>query len=242
MIIKCFQVPLILCLFYVSSVSAATYQPWSENVFTHINKEYGVQAEKRMRLLHDFILENQEKSDKEKLRLVNDIMNKLPWIADEQHWKSADYWATPLETLTTFGGDCEDIAIAKLIVLRHLGIPREKLRLVYVRVKETGENHMVLAYVERIDLPREKRGKYSWILDNINEKVLSFPERKDLIAIYAADGDGNVVVFKDSDEGPSILGVRENTKVKKLDEIKRKIQENMAEYEKLNDGRPLHPY
>ena len=58
-----------------------------------------------------------------------------------------------METLATFGGDCEDIAIAKWIMLTHLGIPAKKLRLAYAKVAATGENYMVLAYVDRIDAP-----------------------------------------------------------------------------------------
>jgi len=101
---------------------------------------------------------------------------------------------------------------------------------------------MVLGYVDRIDLPREQRGKHSWILDNINKRLLTFPERKDLLAIYATDGDGNMVIFKDSGTGRSILGVRENANMKKLEDIKQKIQENMARYKEINGGRPLQPY
>jgi predicted transglutaminase-like cysteine proteinase len=131
-----------LCALLVITVSgyAAEYQPWSENVF-----------------LHNLIVENQKISVPEKLQLVNDTMNHLPWISDEKHWKSADYWATPLETITTFGGDCEDIAIAKWVVLNHLGINGKYLQLAYVKIKKTGENHMVLLYIDQPNLPPEQQ-------------------------------------------------------------------------------------
>ncbi len=228
--------------FFVHTISAETYQPWSENVFASIAQEYGVQAEKRLHYLHKIILDNQDISVNEKLKLVNDTLNNIPWIADEQHWKEADYWASPMETLTTFGGDCEDIAIAKWVMLRHLGIPAKKLRLAYVRIAATGENHMVLAYVDRVDLPREKRMETTWILDNLNQQLLTVPERKDLLIIFATDAKGNMVVFKDTGKGRSILGVRENSKMGKLEDIKKKIKESNEKYEKLNDGRPLYPY
>ncbi len=242
MIIRYSFIPILVCLFFVGNVFAATFHPWSENVFSHIKKEYGIQAEKRMRYLHDIIRDNQDKTVEEKLRIVNDTMHHLPWIADQTHWKKADYWATPLETISTFGGDCEDIAIAKWMMLRYLGIPAAHLRLAYVKVKKTGENHMVLAYVGRIDLPREQRGTDTWILDNIEKKVKRGSERTDLLAIYATDAEGNMVLIKDTGNERTILGVRENTKMKKLAEVKKKISENNTTYRKLNNGQPLHPY
>lgn len=235
-----FLIPVLLILSSSHFISAAAYQPWSESVFTHINKEFGPEAEKRVRYLHNLVVANQDKSVDEKLRLVNDTMNKLPWIADKEHWQQPDYWATPIETLATFGGDCEDIAIAKWVMLRHLGVPKENLRLAYVKVKATGENHMVLAYVNRIDLPREQRLETTWILDNIDKRVLRGTERTDLLAIYATDADGNMVVFKDSAGELSILSVREKTKMQKLEEIKKKIAENTAFIEKLNAEQSAH--
>ena len=228
MIIRCLFTALFISLLVTSQLSAATYQPWSENVFIHIKKEYGPQAEKRVRYLHDIILKNQDKTVEEKLRLVNDTMNKLPWIADEQHWKKADYWAPPMETLATFGGDCEDIAIARWIMLGHLGIPAEKLRLVFVNILKRGEYHMVLAYVDRVDIPREERIKHTWILDNVNTKLLKVDERKDLLLIYATDAAGNMVIIKDDGKNRELMKVRENVNMKKLEDIKKKIQENTA--------------
>jgi predicted transglutaminase-like cysteine proteinase len=237
--IRFLLIPVLLILSSSEFAFAASFQPWSEEVFVQIEKEYGLQAEKRMRSLHTLVVENQNKSIDEKLRLVNDTMNNLPWIADKKHWNKADYWATPMETLATFGGDCEDIAIAKWMMLLHLGIPNEKLRLVYVKVKATGENHMILAYVDRVDLPREKRLDSTWILDNIDKRLLKATERKDLLAIYATDDKGNMVVFKDSDKGLTILTVREKTKMQKLEDVKKKIQTNMAKVQAINEGRPL---
>lgn len=222
-------------------VSAASYQPWSENVFTEIKKEYGAQAEKRMRYLHDIILKNQDKSVEEKLVVVNDTMNKLPWIADEQHWKKADYWAPPIEAIATFGGDCEDIAIAKWIMLRTLGIPADHLRLVYVNIMKRNEYHMVLAYVGRIDLPREERLDSTWILDNVDKKVKKAEDRKDLAAIYATDNQGNMVIFKGHGKDLQIAAIREKTNMRKLEDLKQKITENMIQFKRINDGRPLFP-
>jgi predicted transglutaminase-like cysteine proteinase len=241
MIIRCFFTGFFLFLLTAGFVFAASYQPWSENVFTEIKKEYGAQAEKRMRYLHDIILKNQDKSVEEKLVMVNDTMNKLPWIADEQHWKKADYWAPPMEAIATFGGDCEDIAIAKWIMLRTLGIPAEHLRLVYGHIPKRNEYHMVLAYVGRIDLPREERLDSTWILDNLDKKVKKAEDRRDLVAIYATDNQGNMVIFKGAGKDMKIAAVREKTNIRKLEDLKQKITENMIEFKKINEGRPLFP-
>ena len=228
-----------LCFSSLCVVGAAEYEPWSEDVFGEIRKEYGAEAEKRVRYLHDLAVENQGLPVNEKLRLVNDTMNNLPWIADEQHWKKADYWATPIETLATFGGDCEDIAIAKWIMLRHLGVPADHLRLAHVKIRSTGEDHMVLAYVENIDVPREQRT--ALILDNLDTEVSPATERMDLLAVYATDADGNTVLFNDDGKSRSILAVRENVKMRSLEELKEKIARNMAKLQELNGGRPLLP-
>jgi len=231
---------LLLLLASPALLPAGDFQPWSEEVFVQINKEYGQQAEKRLRYLHDLVVQNQDKPVLEKLRLVNDTMNQLPWIADKEHWEKADYWATPMETIATFGGDCEDIAIAKWMMLWHLGIPNEKLRLAYVKVRESGENHMILAYVDRIDLPREKRLDSTWILDNLDTRLLKATERNDLLAIFSTDKDGNMVVFKNSGGELSILSVREKTRMQKLEEVRQKIRENLARVQSINDGRAVH--
>jgi len=218
-------------------VSAAGYQPWSENVFAYIQEQYGPEAETRVRHLHDLVIENQDASVEEKLRLVNDTLNQLPWIADETHWKKADYWAPPIETLATFGGDCEDIAIAKWIMLRHLGVPADHLRLVYVRLKSTGEDHMVLAYVENPEAPREQRT--ALILDNMDPDVRPASERRDLVALFATDAQGNVVLFNDEGKTRTIKSVHEHVKMRNLEELKRKIAKNMELLQELNGGKPL---
>ena len=158
------------CIFLVfftllfSPVIAAEYQPWSENVFIEVEKEYGAEAVKRLRYLYNMVKENQELPVMEKLKLVNTTLNHLPWVADSLHWKSADYWATPMETIATFGGDCEDIAIVKWVTLTHLGVAGKHLRLAYGKIKRTGESHMVLVYIENPDAPvQQQKG---WVLDN----------------------------------------------------------------------------
>ena len=93
------------------SVAEHPFTLWEDEVFVAIGEEHGPEAEKRMRRIMEIILANHDKPVMEKLKLTNDSLNNVPWIADPELWKREDYWATPFETLTTFGGDCEDMAI-----------------------------------------------------------------------------------------------------------------------------------
>ncbi|WP_458775139.1 transglutaminase-like cysteine peptidase [Desulforhopalus sp. 52FAK] len=217
----------------------ADYQPWSENVFRAVEQEYGEGAVKRLRYLHTMILENQDLHVMEKLKLVNRTLNNIPWIADSQHWKKSDYWASPMETITTFGGDCEDFAVAKWLVLRHLGIKPEHFRLAYVKIKATGENHMVLLYISNPSEPPEQWEAY--VLDNYDPEVKKGSERTDLIAVYLTDRDGTIVIIGTRGKDHFIKGVFKDRKTKKLDDLIKKIQEDRERFKELNDGRALLP-
>lgn len=57
-----------------------------------------------------------------------------------------DNWQTPIETLKTAEGDCEDYAILKYHTLRQLGVPEEKLLLLVVATSRSDDrlNHATL--------------------------------------------------------------------------------------------------
>ena len=78
------------------------------------------------------------------LDLVNDFMNKFPYIEDIVNWGQANYWEAPLEFLHK-SGDCKDYAIAKYMSLRYLGWPVDALRLVVLRDVNLSADHAVLA-------------------------------------------------------------------------------------------------
>ncbi len=227
---------ILICLVLLGPLSAygSVYRPWSENVFQFVNANYGEQAEKRFRYLHGLILDNQQLNELEKLDLVNSTLNHLPWIADQQHWKNADYWATPFETIATFGGDCEDIAVAKFIMLRHLGIASENMRLCYVKIKKTGESHMVLIYLTKPLKAMDKQQVY--VLDNYVDPVMLAGQRKDLLAIYAFSASGDLVLFNDDGGKRSVQGVYKERKLKKLDDLRDKMKKYTAKFVELNDG------
>ena len=138
--------------------------------------------------------------EREKLELVNDFMNRTPFVADVQHWGKEDYWATPVEFLSTNGGDCEDFSIAKYFALRSLGVPDEKLRITYVKeIVVYNEAHMVLAYFPAPDAE-------PLVLDNINKTIRPASTRTDLIPVYSFNGSGLWLAKDQTGRGQSVGG------------------------------------
>lgn len=218
---------------------AAPYKPWSENLFLYIKKEYGVEAEKRMRYLHKLIIENQDKTDFEKLTLTNNTLNLFPWIADKDKWNKDDHWATPLEVITTFGGDCEDIAFAKWIMLRHLGVAKNKLFFAYVKIKLSGQAHMVLLYKADPDILFDKSTVY--LLDNMYGEVKLAKDRKDLQGIYIFDTFGTIYAMKDDGVKRVHSNIIPPGKFKKMNELKARYAISREKLKEANEGEYLLP-
>lgn len=122
-------------------------------------------------------------ADLDKLAQANDFFNQVAWVSDAAHWQQEDYWATPIETLATNGGDCEDFSIGKYVTLLHTRLDPDKLRITYVKALEYNQAHMVLAYYP-------SPSAEPLILDNINKTILPASERPDLFPIYSFNGDG----------------------------------------------------
>ena len=78
------------------------------------------------------------------LAAVNRLVNRRPYRADRDTFGSSEHWASPLEFLAK-SGDCEDYAILKYALLRHLGLPADLLRVVLVRREADGLGHAVVA-------------------------------------------------------------------------------------------------
>jgi predicted transglutaminase-like cysteine proteinase len=233
-IVKAFLVFSILLIVGAASVFAGhIFEPWEDEVFVAIGKEHGPEAEKRIRKIMDIILANHEKPVMEKLELTNDFLNNIPWIADSDLWKREDYWATPFETLTTFGGDCEDMAIGKYAMLRLMGILDDSLGFAYVETRKK-ERHMVLVFKENDDSPL-------YVLDKQNPDVLPGPERQDLLAIYVFQNDGKLYVIDTDGKKRSVKKEFTGRRFEKWATAKERARENRKKYEKYNAGRPLFP-
>jgi predicted transglutaminase-like cysteine proteinase len=66
-------------------------------------------------------------------------------MSDWAQYGYADYWASPLQTLRSEAGDCEDYAILKYFALHELGIRSRNLRLVIVQDNQQKAEHAVVA-------------------------------------------------------------------------------------------------
>ena len=138
--------------------------------------------------------------ESEKLELVNDFMNQTPFLGDREHWGKEDYWATPIEFLSTNGGDCEDFSIAKYFTLRALGVADEKLRITYVKeLVIYNEAHMVLAYFPTPD-------SEPLVLDNIRKVIQPASSRTDLLPVYSFNGSGLWLAKEQTGRAQSVGG------------------------------------
>lgn len=149
-------------------------------------QQFGPVAKTRLTGWKDILANPKYKKlpERQKLELVNDFMNQTPFIDDIKHWGKEDYWATPIEFLSTNGGDCEDFSIAKYFTLRALGVPDDKLRITYVKeLVIYNQAHMVLAYFPTPD-------DEPLVLDNINKTIQPASNRSDLLPVYSFNGSG----------------------------------------------------
>ncbi len=152
-------------------------------VLQAVQEKYGTPALKRVQNWQRLMLENRDKSELEKLGVVNNFFNRLRFTSDIKLWGKADYWATPIEAMGRGAADCEDYSIAKYFTLRELGVPDAKMRIMYVKALRLNQAHMVLTYYS-------SPGAVPLVLDNINKRILPASKRKDLAPVYSFNGDG----------------------------------------------------
>jgi predicted transglutaminase-like cysteine proteinase len=178
---------LIGALFGSSLVMAGVIE-FSPGLLKFVSAKWGTDAIDRLQSWRENVLAREQIRQANKtanetlamddLQSINTMWNKIPYYTDIKHWKVEDYWATPVETLASNGGDCEDYAIGKYFSLKELGIPVEKLRITYVRALKINEPHMVLAYYPTPDAE-------PYILDILTGKIKLASERSDLEPVYS---------------------------------------------------------
>lgn len=158
----------------------------SEKVLASAERKYGTGARERLNAWLQLVDDGRKRSEPEKLRLVNDFFNRVPFVSDAEHWGLPDYWATPTEMLASNGGDCEDFAIAKYFTLLSLGVDIAKLRITYVKARQLppeDQAHMVLTYYPKPDA-------VPLVLDNLDPAIKPGSARPDLLPVYSFNGDG----------------------------------------------------
>lgn len=182
----------VICvLLLISVASARNNGSWDwPGLQTHMRQKWGEPAVARLQAWQNHLQSAASKSEAEKLRTTNQLFNQIIRFEDDPVvWGQPDYWATPFETMGQGAGDCEDFVIAKYYTLLELGIPMDKLRLIYVRAKIGSGNtapslaHMVLAYYERPEAE-------PLVLDNLVPDIRPASKRPDLLPVFSFNGTG----------------------------------------------------
>lgn len=170
-------------LLAVTSPIAQQKTVFTPQVYARIDSIYGTEASEDVAKWRQLVAELQSEDLDEKLYQINRFFNRFDFVDDLVHWQQKDYWATPIEFISTGAGDCEDYTIAKYFSLIELGVPEQQLRLMYVTALELRQPHMVLAYYETST-------SVPLVLDNINRRILPANKRRDLSPIYSFNGNG----------------------------------------------------
>jgi predicted transglutaminase-like cysteine proteinase len=103
------------------------------------------------------------KSALEKLQAVNAAVNQaVKYTTDKSQYGVEDHWALARETLISGRGDCEDIAILKMWMLRAAGFGADAISLVVVKEQVRDLHHAVLVV---------RLGGQNLVLDNLSNTV-----------------------------------------------------------------------
>ncbi len=163
-------------------------------------ERYGAQAAESVVAWRQMMHDARSQTVEQQLDRVNQFFNRrIHYALDPSIWQLPDYWATPLEAMGRGKGDCEDYAIAKYITLKLLGVPNERLRLIYVRARTAGaltEAHMVLGYFE------DPVGE-PLILDNLITSVRPASRRPDLTPVFSFNSQGLWVAGQQQSNNPT---------------------------------------
>jgi len=156
----------------------------SQELLKQAEVKCGKDSVTRLLAWEDLIRRLKNGPDREKLEKVNHFFNgTIMFVSDIELWGVQDYWATPYEFLCKKAGDCEDFAIAKYFTLKAMGMPEEKLNIMYVKALQLGQAHMVLAYYS-------EPGAEPLILDNLIDAISPGSKRTDLLPVFGFNGGG----------------------------------------------------
>jgi predicted transglutaminase-like cysteine proteinase len=117
-----------------------------------------------------------------KIDRINRAVNAaIRYTSDFEQYGVPDLWATPLASLGTGKGDCEDYAIVKYAALRDVGYSSDDLRLLIVRDRVARQDHAVVGV----------RLNGRWLmLDNRHDILLENKDAGHFIPLFALDQQG----------------------------------------------------
>jgi predicted transglutaminase-like cysteine proteinase len=81
---------------------------------------------------------------RQQIEIANQAMNHHPYVPTSVNWHRAMYWESAFEFLR-YGGQCQDYAIVKYLLLRAAGVPADAMRMVVLRDAAISLDHAVLA-------------------------------------------------------------------------------------------------
>lgn len=174
-----------ICLLFVGlSLAQSVSRLITPDLVAKAQDMYGEHMLGELQQWGALVINSESLDDRQRLSQINGYFNKrLKFVSDQLHWQQEDYWATPLESLGTKGGDCEDYVIAKYFSLIQSGVDENKLRITYVKALKLNQAHMVLAYYS-------KPNAEPLILDNLTNRILPASKRPDLSPVYSFNGMG----------------------------------------------------
>lgn len=140
-------------------------------------------TEQRVASWRQLIDQGRSWSEQRQLEATNDFINQNQFVDDIIHWGKEDYWATPLQTIVTEAGDCEDFAVAKYFTLTEMGMSADKLRLTYVKALTLNQAHMVVSFYPDQDAT-------PLVLDNLDPVIRPATQRDDLLPVYSFNAEG----------------------------------------------------
>lgn len=153
-------------------------------------ERYGARGQESIAAWRQVLADSTALDTTGKLTRINTFFNRRSrFLDDDIVWGTKDYWATPLEFMGRAAGDCEDFTIAKYVSLLLIGVPKEQLRLIYVRAQIGGRSsgitqaHMVLGYYATPD-------SEPLILDNLIGDIREGGRRPDLIPVFSFNSAG----------------------------------------------------
>ena len=127
-----------------------------------------------------------QRQGRARLAEINRAVNfSIRPVSDWAQYGVADFWSSPLVTLSAGAGDCEDYAVVKYVALREAGIAVDDLRLLFVYYPRRRTNHAVVA----VHLGEE------WlILDNLTLIMINSSDARHYSPLFVLDHRGVGVV------------------------------------------------
>jgi predicted transglutaminase-like cysteine proteinase len=148
-----------------------------------IEANHGPRARARLEEWRDLFGELDGKSPEFKINRVDSFFkDRVVYVRDRNTAGQSDYWQSPIETLATGKGDCEDYALGKYATLRQLGFSGDDVKLAVVKTA-AGETHAVT-------LADPKDGQGRMVMDNQRFFPVRLVDRGDLIPIFDVHPNG----------------------------------------------------